>query len=163
MTKPKVLCPIDCSPCSANALRFAEEWASRIGGELSLLMAYQVPHYVQPSLLIWMGAGPRPLWELAQEQAVAEVRDFASANALSITPESVQIVHGDPAVSIVAVAENGKHDWIVMGTHGRSGPKRWALGSVAERVVRRAPCPVLVIPTRDDKVTDKPILEPRLL
>ena len=160
--KPKVLCPIDCSPCSANALSAATTWANRLGAELSVMLAYQVPHYIQPSLLIWMGGGPRPLWELAEEQAMTELRDFLELHAVDLSPDSVRLVHGDPTVAILTLAEKERHDWIVMGTHGRSGAKRWALGSVAERVVRRAPCPVLVVPMQS-KTKSKPILEPRLL
>jgi nucleotide-binding universal stress UspA family protein len=53
---------------------------------------------------------------------------------------------GDPAVSIVQAAHRVSADLVVMGTHGRTGARRMVLGSVAERVVRLSPCPVLVIP-----------------
>ncbi len=161
-TKPKILCAIDCSDCSAHALEVARAWAERLDAELSVIMAYHVPHYIQPSVLVWMGAGPRPLWELAEEQATAELREFLTSQSLDLTPDHVRLVHGEAAVAVVAVAEREKHDWIIMGTHGRSGTKRLALGSVAENVVRRAPCPVLVIPTKDSKAA-KPLFEPRLL
>jgi nucleotide-binding universal stress UspA family protein len=163
MTKPKLLCPIDCSPCSAGALRAALSWAARLGAELHVLLAYQVPYYIQPSLLIWMGAGPRPLWELAEEQASTQLQEFLTQNSIDLSLADVRLVHGEPAVAILTFAERDGIDWIVMGTHGRSGARRWALGSVAERVVRRAPCPVIVIPIRDKAEKSKPIFEPRLL
>lgn len=161
--KPKVLCPIDCSPCSANALRTATAWTARLGAELHVLLAYQVPHYIQPSLLIWMGAGPRPLWELAEEQATHQLRQFLEENALDLSLADVHLLHGEPAIAIITVAERDSIDWIIMGTHGRSGAKRLALGSVAERVIRRAPCPVVVVPIRDSESKSKPLFEPRLL
>jgi nucleotide-binding universal stress UspA family protein len=56
-----------------------------------------------------------------------------------------QLATGDPADTILEVAEDGRFDLIVMGTHGRTGIKRMILGSVAETVTRRATCPVLTI------------------
>jgi nucleotide-binding universal stress UspA family protein len=57
----------------------------------------------------------------------------------------VQVGHGAPAAEILRVAEERKASLIVIATHGRTGLRRLALGSVAERVVREAPCPVLVV------------------
>jgi nucleotide-binding universal stress UspA family protein len=56
---------------------------------------------------------------------------------------------GDPCEAILKTAAAGHHDMIVMGTHGRTGLSHLFLGSVAERVVRRAPCPVLTIRSSD--------------
>jgi universal stress protein A len=56
-----------------------------------------------------------------------------------------RLLHGDPASEIVRLAEEEHADLIVMGTHGRTGLMRLLMGSVAEAVVRRAPCPVLTI------------------
>ena len=58
-------------------------------------------------------------------------------------------MEGGIAETILDYAENNKVDLIIMSTHGRSGPSRWAFGSVAEKVVRHAPCPVLVVRARD--------------
>jgi len=55
---------------------------------------------------------------------------------------------GSAAPEICSVARKGKYELIIMGTHGRGGMDYAMLGSVAERVVQRAPCPVLVVPTR---------------
>src|SRR5687768_16467615 len=108
--------------------------------------AYWVPHYIQPNLLVWMATGPRPIWEIAEEQARTELDEFLS----NIDPEfadSVRkvIVHDDPAHAIIELAERENMSIIVMGTHGRTGAARLLLGSVTERVVREAPCPVLTL------------------
>jgi len=60
-------------------------------------------------------------------------------------PVEYRLCKGDAAIEIVALAEDLKADLIVMGTHGRTGLRRLALGSVAEVVLRRAPCPVLTV------------------
>lgn len=60
-------------------------------------------------------------------------------------PMEYKLAKGDPAVSILQVAEETACDLIVMGTHGRTGLKRVLMGSVAEHVMRSAPCPVLVV------------------
>jgi universal stress protein A len=64
-------------------------------------------------------------------------------------PTIIVTTAGDPAEEIVRYATGHRIDLIVLGTHGRSGVSRVLLGSVAERVVRTAPCPVLVVPERD--------------
>ncbi|MEZ4226435.1 MAG: universal stress protein [Polyangiaceae bacterium] len=163
MSTRKILVPVDGSDCSRNALAVAGAWAKRMGAELWVLHAYHVPHYIQPSLLIWMGTGPRPLWELAEEQAAKELDELLATSQAAVDSAHRHLVHGDPSTAILALVEREKHDLIIMGTHGRSGAKRLALGSVAERVVRRAPCPVLVIPTHETKDRAEPLFEPRLL
>ncbi len=76
---------------------------------------------------------------------------------------AVYVATGHPAERIVALADSIDADIIVMGTHGRTGLKRWVLGSVAEEVVRRAPCGVFVIRPRDFLAGEKvPAVEPPL-
>ena len=146
MIKRKVLCPVDLSAASRLALVRARAFAESIGAELTVMHAYGVPHYIQPSLLVWMATGPRPIWEIAEEQARTELDAFLS----SIDPEFAKtvrklIVHDDPAHAIIELARSEGTSVIVMGTHGRTGAERLVLGSVAERVVREAPCPVLTL------------------
>jgi nucleotide-binding universal stress UspA family protein len=62
-------------------------------------------------------------------------------------PMEHRLVEGDAGEAIVQLAEETKSDLIVMGTHGRTGLSRLLMGSVAEKVVRRAPCPVLTLKT----------------
>ncbi|WP_225336302.1 universal stress protein [Halomicrobium urmianum] len=87
------------------------------------------------------------------QQAVDQVERMAEAHGVA----TVTVVEeGDPAETIVAYAEAEDVDLIVAGTHGRSGVRRRLIGSVAERLVRRAPCPVMTVrlPETDVTVSD---------
>ncbi|MBI3205225.1 MAG: universal stress protein [Polyangiaceae bacterium] len=143
----RILCPIDTSACSRAAVHEALALARRFGAELEVLHVHRVPAYVQPTILVWAAVGPRPLWELAEDQAKAEVEGFLSGfsgedrAALRVSYEV-----GDAANVILERAKTAGVDLLVLGTHGRTGARRVVLGSVAERVVRLAPCPVLVVP-----------------
>lgn len=142
----KILCPIDFSECSAQALKQAALLAHANRAELVVLHAYWVPHYIQPNLLVWMATGARPALEIAEEQAIRDLDQFLEsvdpALARSVRRE---LVHDDPASAIFGFCVREEVSLIVMGTHGRSGASRLVLGSVAERVVRAAPCPVLTL------------------
>jgi nucleotide-binding universal stress UspA family protein len=69
--------------------------------------------------------------------------------ALPVIPTEVQVRVGDPVEQLVSVALETRASLVVIGTHGRRGLRRLVLGSVAERVARAAPCPVLIVRPRD--------------
>ncbi len=146
----RILCPVDLSDGSRAALRTALDFSRHLGAKLDILFAYHVPHYIQPTLLVWMGTGPRPLWEIAEDQAKVELAAFLASADVTADAADVKVVHADPVNAILSLAERDRHDLIIMGTHGRTGPRRWLLGSVAERCVRRAPCPVLTVPANNE-------------
>jgi universal stress protein A len=137
----KVLVPIDFSECSKKALRYAVPLAKQHGAEISLLYVVP-PHYqavenygldyakLEEDLRV---GGQKQL----AEWAAKEVRGEVSADTL------VRI--GPPAEEIIAVAKKGLSDLIVISTHGHTGLRHVFMGSVAEKVVRHAPCPVLVV------------------
>ena len=85
------------------------------------------------------------LQELAEQTDALLVRWKAEALADGAPKVETAKAVGEPAAEIVAAAEDGKFDAIVVGTHGRSGLAHMLLGSVAERVVRRAPMPVVTV------------------
>ena len=141
----KILVPVDFSPHAEHAFRYATTLAHRFGAKLGLLHVVENPFvtgawssemYVPniPDLLENLIAGA--------EHDLATLK--ASAAALGITVDTA-VVTGRPAHSIVEYAMNGGFDLIVMGTHGRTGLSHVVMGSVAERVVRKAPCPVLTM------------------
>jgi universal stress protein A len=72
----------------------------------------------------------------------------------NVFPVEYMLIEGERAAGIVRTAAEKQCDLIVMGSHGRSGIHRWLEGSVAEKVVRLAPCPVLVIKPRSETTTD---------
>ncbi len=143
----KVLCPIDCSDGSRAALDYAYFVAHHFGGELHVLHAWHVSHHVRPDLSVWMEAhGQQPISVVVGAEAKAETERFVA----SLPPEigsaaKVHVLDGEPSRTIVDFADHNAIDLIVMGTHGRSGVAHLALGSVTEKVVRHAHCPVLTV------------------
>ncbi len=81
-----------------------------------------------------------------QDEARHALRDrVPKVGPLAAVQHREVVVEGDPAAHIVAVAERERADLLVISTHGRTGMKRLVLGSVAERVIRQSPHPVLVV------------------
>jgi len=141
MTVYHVLVPIDFSPYAEQALAYAITIAQKLQARVTLL------HVIQPPLVAGadMGAWPSPTF--LQELETAITRDMAGylarVTAARLAGEIV-IVHGVPFQEILDTAKARQVDLIIMGTHGRTGLSHILLGSVAERVVRLAPCPVLI-------------------
>ncbi len=139
----KICCPIDFSDASRAAMEVAVDLAARNGAELVLLHAYPIPGYTFPDGSVV--ASPKMMDELA-EQAEHHLgewkRDAGALGARSVV--TVKAV-GEPATEIVAYARERGVDLLVVGTHGRTGLEHALMGSTAERVVRRAPCPVLTV------------------
>jgi nucleotide-binding universal stress UspA family protein len=128
----KILCPVDFDQNSAAALRYASELAEP---ESVLYLLHSVPvewpefeHYP-------------PTTELAQES----LKNFAREQLTEQTKRELIVRAGDPAVTIVHTADEIGADLIIMATHAHKGLVRMVLGSVAERVLREAKCPVLTL------------------
>jgi nucleotide-binding universal stress UspA family protein len=142
----RILCPVDLSECSHAALAHALILAKAGNAKLDVLHAFYVPENIQPHLLVWANTGPRPIWQIAEEQARKDLDDFLARHGTDLTQRiDLHVVHKDPTSAILDFAAEHGSSLIVMGTHGRSGASRLFMGSVAERVVRRAPCPVLTV------------------
>ena len=138
----KILVPIDFSDCSKKALQYAVPFAKQFGATITLLHVVHVNYVGGPEV----GALDFPLIEAdlrksAEKQltelAATEVRQPAAAETLVRT--------GLGVMEIVKAAKEMESDLIVISTHGRTGLKHVFMGSVAENVVRLAPCPVLVV------------------
>lgn len=139
----RILCPVDFSETARVAMDTAIELAARFDSELLLVHAYPIPGYTFPDGSAV--ASSRMLQELSDEAArhLEEWRELAvKAGAKKVTVETAV---GDPAGEIVRAANEKKVDLVVMGTHGRTGIEHALMGSIAERVVRRAKCPVLTV------------------
>ena len=152
----RILCPVDFSEPSLRALRHAVAFADWYESGLTAL-------YVNPTLPIEGGADVGTFAVGSTATAVMEARTIAVAQdlrgfvkrAAGDRPVDVE-VEAEPGIAevIVARASSLPADLIVMGTHGRTGIKRLLLGSVAERVLRTAPCPVMVVPPHDAVPTE---------
>jgi nucleotide-binding universal stress UspA family protein len=139
----KILCPVDFSKYSDYALDYAVELAQLFDGDLRLLHVVEVPFLPSyamagvPDLSIPI----EQIEEGAQEgmqQLLAKVR-----GRWERTESEVRT--GTAFVEIINYAREAEIDLIVIGTHGRSGLRHMIIGSVAEKIVRKAPCPVLTV------------------
>ena len=142
----RILVPVDFSSCSKAALERAAELAKAFGAELHLLHVWEAPAFVAPEAMVGVAGSSQTLSQLARDHATQGLAEFvASAKEAGIEVASTLVEQGDPARTIVAVAERDKHDLIALGTHGRTGLAQFLLGSVAEKVVRHATRPVLTV------------------
>ena len=137
LVKKSVLVPIDFSEWSYEAIAPAKEFAE---SETALTLI----HVLTPL----HPADPAAMWNtLDGEQRKQKVKDFLAEKLKEMGYKEVQIEVklGDPSTEIVDFAKDIAADLIVLPSHGKKGISRFLLGSVAERVVRLSPCPVLVI------------------
>jgi nucleotide-binding universal stress UspA family protein len=135
----RILVPTDFSDCAKQAVTYASELAKRFGAELYLL------HVVQPPVAYPYAV---PLFDEAahpEASAAKELEALEVADGEQIYRVERSIRTGTPFVEIVRHAKESEVDLIVIGTHGLTGLTHMLLGSVAEKVVRKASCPVLTV------------------
>ena len=146
-----ILCPVDRSPISARALSYATALARAHGARVHVL---EVIEHTQPSIPL----GPRDfdVPDVVREGTMDELQQFAAAAADAGVLEDVRLREGQAAREILRDLESGGADLLVIGTHGRSGFERLALGSVTEKVLHKATCPVLAVPPGDQHPADRP-------
>ena len=144
-TITRILVPVDFSPHADRALGYAATLALRFGAKLALV------HVMEDPLVTGAWTSEVYVANLAEvrDQLIATAeRQMAarreSAAAMGVTAETT-VITGWPVQAIIDHAAQGAFDLIVMGTHGRTGLAHAVMGSVAERVLRRAPCPVLTV------------------
>jgi nucleotide-binding universal stress UspA family protein len=137
-----ILVPTDFSADADAALEHAIDFAKLFGARIHLLHAYYiVPQAATP----WSYSFPAGLIDQVRQDAqrrVEELRDKVKARGVEA---SCEISGEPPSLAIIASAERQKADLIAMGTRGLTGVKHVLLGSVAERTLRHAPCPVLTV------------------
>jgi nucleotide-binding universal stress UspA family protein len=142
----RILVPTDFSSHAEEAVRYASELSRRFEAPLTIVHVYDVTPYVLPETV--------PLYDTFQvgqlreefEKQLVAVRQ--RAEQAGVKQVEARLLQGSPSVEIPRFAEEQQFGLIVMGTHGRTGLAHLLLGSVAEKVVRKAPCPVLTIPLR---------------
>jgi nucleotide-binding universal stress UspA family protein len=144
----KILLPVDLGSESRRAVQAAAAIARRYEASVDLFHVWQPPTLL-PTQLVMMppqGGPPQMASEVAQEIARAQLQELAD----EVRKEGVAHVRchvgvGDPAHDICELVTKGGFDLIVMATHGRTGLAHAFLGSVTEKVLRHASCPVLVV------------------
>ncbi len=145
----KILVPADYSDASRSALEYALLFAESFDARVEVLHVWEMPAFVRPDLVLWEEGTEehrKPLHEVAELRATREMDEFLRPFAAPARKRITEHVRsGDPVETIVDVATRGGADLVVMGTHGRSGLSHLVMGSVAEKVVRQAPCPVLTV------------------
>jgi len=142
----RILAPVDFSPSSRHALAFALSLADRFGASVHVIHAWEVPAYLRPDLTVWAGEVSATLADHTRAEAERGLKEFlAESGADGRSDVTTEVLAGSPHGVILAAAERGKFDLVAMGTHGRKGLPHLVLGSVAERVVRHAKCPVLTV------------------
>ncbi|MEO2088807.1 MAG: universal stress protein [Gemmataceae bacterium] len=137
----RILAPVDFSDCSDKAVAYAAELADKLRAELTVL-------YVVPDLTLAMpdAVMPVPVATPDMDDLVKSANESLAKLIADKKMTATGVVRiGSAAAEIVDAAKDGKSDLIVIGTHGRGGLAHLLLGSVAEKVVRSAPCPVLTV------------------
>jgi len=133
-----ILVPVDFSPSSLGALQYALALARRHEARLTLLHVIEPLH---PDMLMDFTEAQR-----SRRAAAHQHLNKLWENTRKAWPRTGrELREGHPVDVITALAKRTRADLVVMGTHGRAGLKRALIGSVAERVVRHARCPVLVV------------------
>lgn len=143
----KILVPTDFSAGAESALRLACDLSGRFAAPVTLVYVFEPLDYPLPNA--YAAFLPEQFDRLVahfNERLGRAERNALDAGASSV---STRVLNGWAPDEIVRFAKEGEFGLIVMGTHGRSGLKHLLIGSVAERVVRTAPCPVLTVRERD--------------
>lgn len=137
-----ILCPIDFSEISANAMEYAVFLASHHHAELLLLHVVEhLQEFEQYQILVFTS---QELSEKMEKQAYEELNKLSEQIKKTIKVETL-VRQGKPFVEIIKQAKEKDMDLIVMASHGRTGVSHMLMGSVAEKVVRKANCPVLIV------------------
>ncbi len=141
-----ILVPTDFSPLAAKALAYAHRFAGQFGAELILLHVTEPVTYAPAHCPVDSVDELRATHRKAAEEALAEFsREILASPAARAVIYRPMVVEGDAAHETDRVARECKADLIVIATHGYTGINHLLLGGTTEKVVRRAPCPVLVV------------------
>ncbi len=151
----KILTPTDLSSFSATGVRYACNLAKALGAEVTVGHAVSTSEFTTHATSLKItssGAEADDLIGKLVEHQKQMLRQYCEIHLASVSADLIvqQIVEmGDPHTLIVNWARDKAVDLIVMSTHGRSGLPRMLLGSVTEKVLRSASCPVLAIPSHE--------------
>ena len=148
----RILCPVDFSEFSRRALDHAAALSRWYEAALTVV-------HVSPLTPTVFGLEPAPseamLAPFDREAVGRELRTFVGETAESRPEPQLRVLAGPTVGTILSLASETATDLIVLGTHGRTGFERFMLGSVTEKIVRKASCPVLTVPRRAEGAPEK--------
>ena len=150
ITVKNILVPTDFEQASAHALTYGRELARLFNATFHIVHVVNDVFALPGGTEGTVASFPRLQQDL-EESARLQIDQLLTDHDRKVGAKAVVLTSSSPAQSIVDYARDAKIDLIVMGTHGRGGAPAFLIGSVAERVVRTAPCPVLTVrhPERD--------------
>jgi len=146
----RIMVPIDYSENSKAALAYGAELALGFGASLDIVHVWDRPTYLTDAVMVQRpGEAHKPIGELIRENAERDMAEFLAEVSLpAAVSASNRLVSGEPASALLAELKKGEHDLVVLSTHGRTGLAHLLLGSIAEKLVRLSPVPVLTVPVR---------------
>jgi nucleotide-binding universal stress UspA family protein len=144
----KILVPVDYSDGSKRALEVAADLARTNGAMLEIVHVWDRPLYVPEGVTVRHADGSaRSLLDMIRENAELEMDTFlAKTNLPSDIRYERRLIAGEPVSRILEELGKGRFELVTLGTHGRTGLRHFLLGSVAEKIVRLSPVPVLTVP-----------------
>ena len=140
----KLLVPTDFSEDSEQAARYAVELAKRFQAEIHCVHVVDIPADLLSTSDYYMTGPSEGFLDQIREESKKNLEAFAKKNLEGVGVRTA-FLEGSPFVEIIRYAHNQEIDLVVIATHGRTGLRHVLFGSVAEKVVRKAPCPVLVV------------------
>lgn len=143
-----ILCPIDHSECSKEALKYAVSFAMKDEAKLYLLHVIDIRSFDKDMEIMDV---KMPDDEDTIERLKTKLLECVPEEIRSDMQIEAMVVRGIPFAEIISIAKKNNADMIVMGTHGRTGLAHIMIGSVSEKVVRKAHCPVLTVRQSDHK------------
>lgn len=144
----RILCPIDFSEYSQQTLTYAALLASSFGANLYVLNVFENLHGGDRYLVLHLT--PEEIAQKMKSDAEDMLKSLTGKIQATIAVEAF-VREGKAFVEIIRLAREKEVDLIVMGSHGRTGLPRLLIGSVAEKVTRKAPCPVLIVKDKGSK------------
>ena len=153
----RILCPVDLSGFSLEALKLAVKVAEASEGALDILHVIHNPFdeiymseitQTDPALIgVYAGEPQRraKILRATEEHSEVLLKQFCHDVVQHYGKVRFHVRNGDPFEAILDATEDLRTDLVVLATHGRTGLKRLVIGNVAEKIVRHAPCPVLTV------------------
>jgi nucleotide-binding universal stress UspA family protein len=157
-----ILCPIDLSDASMRLLSYAVAFARWYEARLTVL--HVVPTFDTLQVRSGsLGDSVRMVYPMPREEILGELRRAVDAAGAGTLDVALAAEAGDPAATIVDHVVRVAADLLVVGTHGRGGFDRLLLGSVSEKVLRKAPCPILTVPPHAPSAAPEEVVFRRIL